>query len=84
MEEEEVRKDILRTLSYPDKFFLKGADGTHLDQARYRYLLGKRGTRSAAEKADCASLGISFSSADYEDGATAADGSNTGMKRGRK
>ena len=76
---EQAERALARMLSYSDSFFLKGAEDEHLDTERHNYLVGKRGGKSAAEKADCVALGIASGKeekeADEEEyGGAGADG----------
>jgi hypothetical protein len=79
---EEARLVLMRMLQFPDEYFTKGADGKHLDTARYNELAKKRGNKSAVEKADAIALGLRD---DDDDDAVTGDGSTAdGRKRARK
>lgn len=79
---EESRLVLMRMLQFPDEYFTTGADGKHLDMARYNELAKKRGNKSAAEKADAIALGLRD---DDDDDAVTGDGSTAdGRKKARK
>jgi hypothetical protein len=62
----QAERTLVRMLSYSDSFFLKGDEDAHLDTERFNFLSGKRGNKSAAEKADCIALGIMTASAEKD------------------